>query len=52
MSEPLVRYTQEDKVAVITMDDGKANALSMADDRRAAAARSSPRRAPRPARWS
>lgn len=30
MSEPLVRYTQEDKVAVIAMDDGKANALSMA----------------------
>jgi enoyl-CoA hydratase len=29
MSEPLVRYTQEDKVAVIAMDDGKANALSV-----------------------
>ena len=28
MSEPLVRHTQEDKVAVVTMDDGKANALS------------------------
>ncbi|MBK9035532.1 MAG: crotonase/enoyl-CoA hydratase family protein [Myxococcales bacterium] len=29
MSEPLVRYTQEDKVAVVAMDDGKANALSI-----------------------